>query len=52
MARRKSFWQKLATELIWLPFTLAFIFLVAWFCFFVLPDFLTGMFLDTVQNQP
>ncbi len=50
MARRKSIWEKLATEPIWLPFTLAFILFLAWFCFFILPDIITGMFLDAIKN--
>jgi len=49
VARRKSFWERLATELIWLPFTLAFLILAGWFCFFVLPDIITGLSLDQLN---
>jgi hypothetical protein len=50
VARRKSFWQRLATELMWLPFTLAFLILAAWFCFFVLPDILAEIFRSNLPS--
>jgi hypothetical protein len=34
----------------WLPFTIAFILFAAWFCFFVLPDILTNMWLHNLPK--
>jgi len=50
MARRKSFWERLTTELIWLPFRIALILLAAWFCFFVLPDILSEIFRSNLPS--
>ena len=49
MARRKSFGEKLTKELIRLAVTVVFLIVVGWFCFFVLPDLLTGMFMDNLD---
>jgi hypothetical protein len=48
VARRKSFGEKLARELRWLPIALVFLLAIGWFCFFVLPDIITEIFRDAL----
>jgi len=50
MRRKKSFGEKLTTELIGVGIKVVFLIFVFWFCFTVLPDILTPLFLDQIDN--
>ena len=52
MARRRDSGEKLAKELRGLVVSLVFIAAALWFGFFILPDMLTALFLDSMDPPP